>query len=93
MDLKNTKASRNSEEVLERAFKILYRSGPAYKKAKNISCVFPDEFLSFKLLDAANLSQIERNLVLTGVDYTGANLLGQMQTALQKFIGRSALKQ
>ena len=65
----------------------------AYKKAKNISCVFPDEFLSFKLLDAANLSQIERNLVLTGVDYTGANLLGQMQTALQKFIGRSALKQ
>ena len=65
----------------------------AYKKAKNIGCVLPDKVLSFKLLDAANLSQIERNLVLTGVDYKEAELLEQMQTALKKFIGRSALGQ
>ena len=51
------------------------------------------QVLSFKLLDTANLSQIDRNLVLTGVDYTGANLIDQIQTALKKFIGRSALGQ
>ena len=57
MDLKNTKALRNSEEVLERAFKILYRSGPQpTKNPENIGCVLPDKVLSFKLLDAANLS-------------------------------------
>ena len=65
----------------------------AYKKAKNIGCVLPDKVLSFKLLDAANLTQIERNLVLTGVDYEEDELLEQMQTALKKFIGRSALGQ
>ena len=65
----------------------------AYKKAKNIGCVLPDKVLAFKLLDAANLSQLERNLVLTGVDYTDAKILDQMQTALKKFIGRTALGQ
>ena len=65
----------------------------AYKKAKNIGCELPDKVLSFKLLDAANLTSIERNLVLTGVDYKEAELLDQMQTALKKFIGRSALGQ
>ena len=53
--------------------------------------MFPDKVLAFKLLDAANLSQLERNLVLTGVDYLETNILDQMQTALKKFIGRSAL--
>ena len=65
----------------------------AYKKAKNIGCVLPDKVLAFKLLDAANLSQLERNLVLTGVDYTDAKILEQMQTALKKFIGRTAIGQ
>ena len=51
------------------------------------------QVLSFKLLDTANLSQIDRKLVLTGVDYTRANLIDQIQTALKKFIGRSALGQ
>ena len=55
-------------------------------KAKNIGCVLPDKVLAFKLLDAANLSQLERNLVLTGVDYLETNILDQMQTALKKFI-------
>ena len=65
----------------------------AYKKAKNIGCVLPDKVLALKLLDAANLSQLERNLVLTGVDYTDAKILEQMQTALKKFIGRTAIGQ
>ena len=47
----------------------------------------------FRYIDAASLSQIERTLVLTGDDYTGANLLDQMQTAFKKFIGRSTLGQ
>ena len=63
----------------------------AYLKAKNIGCVLPDKVLAFKLLDAANLSQLERNLVLTGVYYTESEILKQMQTALKKFIGRSAI--
>ena len=43
------------------------------------------------LLDAANLSNIEKNLVLTGVKYEEANLLEQMESALRKFVGRSVL--
>ena len=42
-------------------------------------------------LTVANLSAIETNLVLTGVDYIEGenkqNLLEQMQCALKKFIG------
>jgi hypothetical protein len=34
---------------------------------------------------------LERNFVLTGVDYTESEILKQMQTALKKFIGRSAI--
>ena len=55
------------------------------KTVKNIDCVLPNKVLSFKLQNAAYLSQIERKLVLTV-----ANLLDQMQTALKKFINRPA---
>ena len=41
----------------------------AYRKAVNIGCSLSDKVLAFKLLDAANLSNMERNLVLTGVNY------------------------
>merc|ERR1712002_888340 len=42
-------------------------------------------------LNAANLSNIERNLVLTGVMYDAKDLKNQMEAALKKFVGRSAL--
>ena len=63
----------------------------AYKKAVNIGCSLSDKVLTFMLLDAANLSNIEKNLVLTGVKYEEANLLEQMEKALRKFVGRSVL--
>ena len=63
----------------------------AYQKAVNVECTLSDKVLAFKLLDASNLSNIERNLVLTGVDYSEENLLDQMQSALKKFISRSTL--
>ena len=63
----------------------------AYKKAVNVGCSLSDKVLAFMLLDAANLSNIEKNLVLTGVKYEEANLLDQMEKALRKFVGRSVL--
>ena len=63
----------------------------AYKKAVNVGCSLSDKVLAFKLLDASNLTNIERNLVLTGVNYEEANLLAQMETSLKKFVGRSVL--
>ena len=63
----------------------------AYKKAVNVGCQLSDKVLAFKLLNAANLSNIERNLVLTGVNYEAKDLKNQMEAALKKFVGRSAL--
>ena len=67
----------------------------SYSKAKTAGCEMSDMVLAFMLLDAANLNAIERNLVLTGVNYTEGetkkNFLEQMQTALKKFVGRSVV--
>ena len=65
----------------------------AYKKAVNIGCSLSDKVLAFKLLHSANLSNIERNLVLTGVNYETKkdDLKDQMEVALKKFVGRSVL--
>ena len=58
----------------------------AYKKAVNVGCQLSDKVLAFKLLNAANLSNIERNLVLTGVNYDAKDLKNQMEAALKKFV-------
>ena len=63
----------------------------AYRKAVNIGCSLSDKVLAFKLLDASNLTNIERNLVLTGVNYKEKELLAQMEAALKKFVSRSTL--
>ena len=57
----------------------------------NVGCSLSDKVLAFMLLDAANLTNMEKNLVLTGVRYEEADLLGQMESALRKFVGRSFL--
>ena len=63
----------------------------AYRKTVNIGCSLSDKVLAFKLLDAANLSNMEKNLVLTGVNYEMIDLRGQMEIALKKFVFRSVL--
>ena len=63
----------------------------AQRKAKGVGCDLTDKMLAFVLLDAASLSAVQTNLVLTGVDYGEENLLEQMQNALKKFLGRSAV--
>ena len=67
----------------------------AYRKTKTTGCELADMVLAFKLLDAANLSAIEKNLVLTGVDYAEGenkkNLKEQMQVTLKKFVGCSVV--
>ena len=46
----------------------------SYQKAVNIGCSLSDKVLAFKLLDASNLDNIQRNLVLTGVNYEKSQL-------------------
>ena len=66
-----------------------------YRRTKTIGCELADMVLAFKLLDAANLSDVERSLVLTGVDYAQGeekkNFKEQMQGAMKKFVGRSVI--
>ena len=66
-----------------------------HRKAKAVGCDMSDKILAFLLLDAANISSIDRNLVLTGVDYesgeTNKDLLTQMHSALKKFVGRAVV--
>ena len=48
--------------------------------------------LEFKLLDGAKLNHRDRQLVLTGVDYTNREtLFEQMKKALRKFHGEQAI--
>ena len=63
----------------------------AYRKAVNIGCTLSDKVLAFKFLDAANLSNMERNLVLTAINYEQDKLQDQMENALKKLIGRTVL--
>ena len=67
----------------------------SYHKLKATGCEYPDKILGFKLLEAANLNDMERNLVLTGVDFAAAKtektLEKQVSASLKKFKGRSIL--
>ncbi len=64
-------------------------------KAKKVGCDFSDTILAFKLLQDANLTEMDIKLVLTGVDYsagkTKKDLLEQLTSSLKKFKGRSVM--
>ena len=54
-----------------------------------------DIVLAFNLLDKSELSDMDRKLLLTSVNYTegkeNKTLLTQMKEALKKFIGKSVV--
>ena len=60
-----------------------------------MGCDFSDTILAFKLLQDANLSEMDVKLVLTGVDYsagkTNKNLLDQVVQSLKKFKGQGVM--
>ena len=62
---------------------------------KNNGCEMSDMVLAFNLLDTADLSEMDRKLVLTGVNYSEGKskktLLTQMKDALKKFVGRAVV--
>ena len=64
-----------------------------YEKVKQKGCSLSDMVLTFKLLESSKLTEIETNLVLTGVNFsTGKeqeNMLTQVKESLRKFVGRS----
>ena len=66
-----------------------------YHKVKNNGCEMSDMVLAFSLLDTSELSEMDRKLVLTGVDYTegkeSGTLLSQMKDALKKIVGKSVV--
>ena len=67
----------------------------SYHKVKNNGCEMSDMVLAFSLLDTSELSEMDRKLVLTGVNYTEGKakktLLSQMKEALKKFVGKSVI--
>ena len=66
-----------------------------YHKAKAVGCDFSDTILAFKMLQDANLSEMDVKLVLTGVNYssgkTNKNLLDQVVESLKKFKGQGVM--
>ena len=67
----------------------------AVAKIKKMDCDISDKVKAFKLLKAAKVTQIERQLVIGGVNYedgkTKKDLETQTKNSLKKFIGRSVL--
>ena len=64
-----------------------------YNKTESKGCKIADMVLAFKLLKACDLTDIETNLVLTGVNFAVGkekeNMLEQVKESLRKFVGRS----
>ena len=67
----------------------------SYHKVKNNGCEMSDMVLAFNVLDTADLSEMDRKLVLTGVNYSEGKskktLPIQMKDALKKFVGRAVV--
>ena len=63
---------------------------------KVVGCEMSDIVLAYKLLHAIDLPEMDRKLVLTGVDYVVGKekktMLKQMTASLKKFVGRGALE-
>ena len=66
-----------------------------YAKTQKQGCTLTDMVLAFKLLKACKLSEMEVNLVLTGVDFgrgkDDKSMLKQVKESLKKFVGRSVI--
>lgn len=63
-----------------------------YNRAKAQSCELPDKVLAIRLLDRANLSASERQLVLTAVNFSEADVYKQMKDSLKKFFGQQVMQ-
>ena len=63
-----------------------------YNRIKQKEMTLPTCVLAFKLLDASGLSHRDRQLVLTGVDYSNKDsMYDQMKASLKKFHGEQAI--
>ena len=63
-----------------------------YNRISQKDMTLPPPVLAFKLLDSAKLSHHDRQLALTGVDYSQKNtLFTQMKNSLHKFHGEQAI--
>ena len=67
----------------------------SYQKLKVTGCEYSDAILGLKLLEDAQLSDMDTKLVLTGVNYADAktkkDLQLQITNSLKKFTGRSVI--
>ena len=62
-----------------------------YNKTRKFKMDLPQPVLAFKLLEYSELEMKDRQLILTGVDYTKVDtLFTQMCTSLKKFFGQQA---
>lgn len=63
-----------------------------YNRIKQKEMALPDPVFGFKILDAAKLNHHDRQLVLTGVDYSKKDsIFTQMKASLKKFHGEQAI--
>ena len=68
-----------------------------YEKMYNLlsnkeGATFTDVILAMKLIDSSNLSEVDRKLVLSGMDYSKkSELFKQSKSSLKKFIGEQAI--
>ena len=76
---------RNSGQTMEQYLREFDKS---QKKIKKCGIEMPDQILAFKLLGYSGLSQSEKQIVLTGVDYAKKDkVYEQMVLSIKKFFG------
>ena len=79
------KLKRTSGETMEH---YLSEYDKCQKQIKKFSIEMPDPVLAFQLLDYSGLSQSEKQIVLTGVDYSKkGKVYEQMVLSIKKFFG------
>ena len=85
--------SNHSRKAEEEISDFLPNWSMCYQKLKATGCDYSDAILGLKLLEDAQLSDIDTKLVLTGVDFKKAkeenNLLQQITNSLKKFTGQA----
>lgn len=83
---------RFSREAKQKMEEFILEFEKRYNRIKQKEMALPTCVLAFKLLDASGLSHRDRQLVLTGVDYSNKNsMYDQMKASLKKFHGEQAI--
>ena len=87
-----TKFARHEKKDQDNMEEFTSEFEKLYNRIKQKSMKLPEDVLAFKLLDACKILHRDRQLVLTGIDYSQKeSFFAQMKTSLRKFHGEQSM--